>query len=387
MAATSQYAYSYDSVGRLYEVRKDGVVISNYTYDGNGNRLSFTDGVTTLTGIYDSQDRLLQYGNVAYTYSANGELLSKTSLGQTTSYQYDVLGNLLSVTLPDNTGIQYIVDGMDRRVGKKVNGTLVKGFLYKDALNPVAELDGANNIVSRFVYASRVNVPDYLIQGGIAYRIIADYLGSPRIVVNTQTGVIVQRMDFDEFGRIILDTNPGFQPFGFAGGLYDQDTGLTRFGARDFDAELGRWLLKDPILFRGGDENLYRYVLGDPVNKTDPTGLWFMGIIHFGPHNGLSETDLGAIESSVYLLEANLSYRENQQAKIRWELKNKIEQIQFDIKNGNTTNIFDEYIQELFLPPKEIAGTTLFKLGIQKWWFRKQFLEASPRRKPGSRKF
>ena len=142
------------------------------------------------------------------------------------------------------------MDGMDRRVGKKVNGTLVKGFLYKDQLNPVAELDGANNIVSRFVYASRSNVPDYMIQGGTAYRIITDHLGSPRIVVNTQTGVIAQRMDFDEFGRIILDTNPGFQPFGFAGGLYDQDTGLTRFGARDYDAETGRWIAKDPILFR-----------------------------------------------------------------------------------------------------------------------------------------
>ena len=92
MEPRSQYAYSYDPVGRLYEVRKDGIVISSYTYDGNGNRLSFTDGVTTLTGIYDSQDRLLQYGNVAYTYSANGELLSKTISGQTTNYQYDVLG-------------------------------------------------------------------------------------------------------------------------------------------------------------------------------------------------------------------------------------------------------------------------------------------------------
>ena len=34
-------------------------------------------------------------------------------------------------------------------------------------------------------------------------------------------------------GNITSDTNPGFQPFGFAGGLYDTDTGLTRFGARD----------------------------------------------------------------------------------------------------------------------------------------------------------
>jgi RHS repeat-associated protein len=54
-----------------------------------------------------------------------------------------------------------------------------------------------------------------------------------------------------------VDSNPGFQPFGFAGGLYDRDTGLVRFGARDYDAETGRWTARDPILFAGGQGNLY----------------------------------------------------------------------------------------------------------------------------------
>ena len=53
------------------------------------------------------------------------------------------------------------------------------------------------------------------------------------------------------------DTNPGFQPFGFGGGLYDQDTKLLRFGARDYNPVNGRWTAKDPILFAGGDTNLY----------------------------------------------------------------------------------------------------------------------------------
>ncbi len=42
----------------------------------------------------------------------------------------------------------------------------------------------------------------------------------------------------DEFGVVTNDTNPGFQPFGFAGGLYDSDTKLVRFGLRDYDAEV-----------------------------------------------------------------------------------------------------------------------------------------------------
>jgi RHS repeat-associated protein len=70
----------------------------------------------------------------------------------------------------------------------------------------------------------------------------------------------------------VLDTNPGFQPFGFAGGLYDADTGLVRFGARDYDPEVGRWTAKDPLLFDGGDTNLYAYGVNDPVNNQDPRG-------------------------------------------------------------------------------------------------------------------
>ncbi len=152
----------------------------------------------------------------------------------------------MSVTLPDGTLIEYVIDGRNRRIGKKVNGVLVQGFLYSDQLNPIAELDGTGNIVSRFIYGTKANVPDYMIKGGVTYRIISDHLGSPRLVVNTATGAVVQRIDYDEFGNVTQDTNPGFQPFGFAGGIYDIDTGLVRFGARDYDAETGRWTAKDP---------------------------------------------------------------------------------------------------------------------------------------------
>lgn len=101
-------------------------------------------------------------------------------------------------------------------------------------------------MVSRFVYATGVNVPDYLVKGGANYRIIKDQLGSPRLVVNAVTGVVAQQMDYDAFGNVTNDTAPGFQPFDFAGGLYDRDTGLVRFGTRDYDAQTGRRTLASP---------------------------------------------------------------------------------------------------------------------------------------------
>jgi RHS repeat-associated protein len=83
---------------------------------------------------------------------------------------------------------------------------------------------------------------------------------------------VAQRIDYDEFGNVLRDTRPGFQPFGFQGGLYDRDTGLVRFGARDYDPTIGRWLTKDPLGFEAG-LNFYAFCGNDPVNRIDPFGL------------------------------------------------------------------------------------------------------------------
>jgi RHS repeat-associated protein len=146
-------------------------------------------------------------------------------------------------------------------------------LLWLDALRPLAQLKPDGSLDATFHYGDRPNVPEALERGGKLYRILTDHLGSVRVVVDTQTGQIVQEMEYDAWGRVTQDTNPGFQPFGYAGGLYDADTGLTRFGARDYDGETGRWTAKDPILFGGGSVGLFAYVEGNPVSLTDPLGL------------------------------------------------------------------------------------------------------------------
>ena len=151
---TSTYDYAYDLAGRLIEVKTDGAITASYSYDANGNR---TEG--TLSATYDEQDRLLTWGTASYAYTANGELQSKTDTGLTTNYSHDVLGNLLQASLPGGMTIDYLIDGQNRRIGKKLDGTLTQGFLYdvqgstsvaggrmpgatRDQLNPIAELDG-----------------------------------------------------------------------------------------------------------------------------------------------------------------------------------------------------------------------------------------------------
>jgi len=83
---------------------------------------------------------------------------------------------------------------------------------------------------------------------------------------------VVQRLDYDAWGNVVRDTRPGFQPWGYAGGLYDPLTGLVRFGARDYDAATGRWTAKDPAGFGAGLADSYSYVGGNPINWTDPSG-------------------------------------------------------------------------------------------------------------------
>jgi RHS repeat-associated protein len=270
-------SYEYDLAGRLMQVIRNGTT-TTYAYDANGNRLSKTAGGNSQGGIYDDQDRLISYGSTVYSYTANGELKTKMQSGATTEYSYDALGNLIQTKLPGDITIDYLIDGQNRRIGKKANGTLVQGFLYQDQLEPIAELDGSGAVIARFIYADKANVPAYMLKGGKTYRIISDHLGSPRLVIEIGDGAVTQRIHYDEFGNITQDTNPGFQPFGFAGGIYDQHTGLVRFGTRDYDTETGRWTAKDPIRFEGDSFNLYGYVLADPINLIDPSGLLVPGL-------------------------------------------------------------------------------------------------------------
>ncbi|HEY0144154.1 MAG TPA: DUF4329 domain-containing protein [Thermoanaerobaculia bacterium] len=265
--------FIYDTAGRLESVMYNGTHTTTYGYGANSNRTSKTTGTVTESATYDNEDRLLTYGDTSYTYTANGEVRTKTDASGTTTYDYDGMGNLRKVVRGDGTVIDYLIDAQNRRIGRKVDGALTHGWLYGDQLRVVAELEATGTVATRFVYGTRTNVPDYMTRAGVTYRIISDHVGSPRLVVNATTGMIAQSLSYDEFGNVLSDTNPGFQPFGFAGGLYDVATGMMRFGARDYDPRVGRWTAKDPIGFAGRDTNLYGYTFGDPINFIDPDGL------------------------------------------------------------------------------------------------------------------
>lgn len=101
-----------------------------------GRRLQ--QGVTR-TATHDAQDRRLTSGDTTYTSGPNGDLQQKMRAGASrpTEYFYDAAGALTGVVLADNTRVDYVLDALGHRVGRKVNGTLTKGYLYDGALRVV----------------------------------------------------------------------------------------------------------------------------------------------------------------------------------------------------------------------------------------------------------
>ena len=144
----------------------------------------------------------------------------------------------------------YGCDAPNRRIGKKVNGVLLDGTLYRSQLQPAAWLDGSGAVKVTFVDGLHGNVPEYMVQGGTTNHLISDQVGSVRLVVNTTTGAVIEQIDWDEFGNVLSDTAPGTQPFsGNPFGPGARSRGVFLPGrcdvASDDNACLESWLLQE----------------------------------------------------------------------------------------------------------------------------------------------
>ncbi|QOV33309.1 SMP-30/gluconolactonase/LRE family protein [Streptomyces ferrugineus] len=269
---TEHALYTYDERGRLASTTIDGTTTS-YTYDSNGNRTAVRTNGATLTATYNDQDQLMTLGSQTLNYGPDGELEKKTDpLLGATSFRYDNFMNLITVDLPNGSEIQYVLDAADRPVTRIVDSNHSRTYLYDNFRRPIAELGTDGQINTEFVFDTLDSAPAYLRKSGQIYRIVTDHLGSPRLVINTATGKVAQRLDYGPWGDVVHDTQPGFQPFGFAGGHYDPGTELIRYGVRYYDPPSGRWTTKDPMGIVGESVNRYLYCANNPVNRIDPNG-------------------------------------------------------------------------------------------------------------------
>jgi RHS repeat-associated protein len=204
--------------------------------------------------------------------------------------------------------VSYMYDSGNRLIGRTQNGVTTQ-YVYAN-LNSKFQLSASRsgNVTSFYFYDTFGNLMG-MERGGVRYSILTDLVGSPRIVLNEQ-GVTVKQINYSAFGEILSDSNTNFElPIGFAGGIVDTETKLVKFGYRDYDPSVGRWTARDPILFEGGQGNLYVYVGNSPLMYRDPEGLWVCTL--GGVIQGVSPFMGGQLKGGVYVgtdREGNLEF-------------------------------------------------------------------------------
>ena len=213
----TQSVYAYDAAGRLTSVSVNGIVVELDGYDAAGNRVSVKTATGTLAVAYNDRQQLQLWGTAQYAFRPDGQLVSVTAASGKATYSFDDFGDLASVTLADGRGIEYLVDAAGVRIGKRIDGKLVAGYLYAPDGTLAAQTDGSGAVVARFGYddAGRLTLVE---RGGKRYAVVTDHLGSPLLVIDSASGDVAEAITYDAWGKVTSDTNPGFIPIGFAGG-------------------------------------------------------------------------------------------------------------------------------------------------------------------------
>lgn len=266
--------YSYNAVSQLIEIKymRGTTVLGNLTYQydlagrrtktaGSFARSSLPNPITSAT--YDSSNQQLTFGSQSLNYDANGNLNSDG----VNTFSWNVRDQLVSVNGPGvSSNFQY--DSFGRRKTKTVNGTSTS-YLY-DGLNPVQELSGSTPTANLLTGSG---IDEYLMRtdsSGPRF-FLRDSLGST-IGLADSTGSLVTSYTYEAFGKTITVGAASTNSFQFTGREND-GTGLFHYRARYYHPTLQRFISEDPIGFAGGDLNLYAYVMNDPMNSIDPTGM------------------------------------------------------------------------------------------------------------------
>jgi len=237
----------------------------------------YSDNSTTHTYEVHIADE----GQVILTYDLNGNLVSRVSDTTTTTYEWDAANRLSAIEVEEETRSEFTYDGLSRRVGitEKEWDSQTSSFIIQnssfhlwDGLTIAEERSGANGAtVEKRFYPQGVEVVAGPDAGTYTYR--TDHLGSIREVVDDQ-GNLTARYDYSPWGEMESVSGSFDLNFGYTGHFIHQPTGLYLAPFRAYDAELGRWLSRDPIGETGPDGlNVYQYVQNNPVNLVDNIGL------------------------------------------------------------------------------------------------------------------
>jgi RHS repeat-associated protein len=266
--------YNYDTLNRLVEAINPlpSNPLENYTYDPVGNR---TDSNQNGLSQFNVANELNEDSDFTYQYDNNGNMTRKAAKagGAVTMYEYDAENKLVRVVMPGTT-VDYKYDGLGRRVEKDVIGstTTVTRYIY-DNEDILLEVDGSNNIVTRYTHGPGIDEPLVMEKGGANFFYQPDGLGSITEITN-QSGTPIQRYTYSSFGKIESQQDSNFvQPYTFTSREFDAEIDLYHLRNRKYDSGIGRFTTEDQLGFDGGI-NFYVYVGNNGINYVDPFGLF-----------------------------------------------------------------------------------------------------------------
>ena len=271
--------YTYDQSGRLQSEKRtnDGsaMVLSEYEYDAVGNLVKISRNGKAVNLVYDANDRLISNGRIEYKFDGNGNLIERRLDSKIESFAYDYRQQIAKVSIALDGQIQSVVE-------------------YKYHSNGLLASRSVNGIETRYVWDQISFAVPFLVEvhdasglllreysnDGSHYTQFRDSVGSVTLLITDQVGTVrgttdgssVVSFDFDAFGK--TDSVNSLE-IGFAGGFQDPLTGLTYFASRWYDPQSARFISLDSDageLLDTRTFNRYVYSLGDPINRSDPTG-------------------------------------------------------------------------------------------------------------------
>lgn len=233
--------YRYDELYRLVGAVQSaggGTSDESYDYDSAGNR---TESHISATYGYDAAGRLVTDASFQYAYDANGNLTTRTDITTqaTTTYVWDAEDQLIGIEFPDGSVASYAYDGLGRRVRKQL-GQDVQAFVY-DGYDIVATYEGSGKLRGLVTNSGFTDEPLALRVDGASYFYHANEMRSV-VALTDATGAVVERRDYDSFGRLRGSSASADQVFAFTGRSFDAESGLYYFRARYYDPRLGRYI-------------------------------------------------------------------------------------------------------------------------------------------------
>lgn len=279
-----QVEYEYDSE---YELTKekisdtDGTVSTiQYTYDAVGNRLTKSKDGEITNYTYNSTNSLISEGNKSYTYDNNGNLTSVDDGNVKTGYSYNIWNQLKSVSVGEVKACDYIYDVNGNRVKEiDIADNSLKNYIWdtnREISQIIEEYDGDNrkdyiygDVLMGYSDAQTYNY--YMLDGQLSVRQIID---DEKIITDTYT--------YDAFGNILEHIGDSSNDMLYNCQQYNHNTNLYYLRARYMNPLNGTFLSRDAYsgnVFEPNTLHKYSYASNNPVNFSDPLGLWIQKVI------------------------------------------------------------------------------------------------------------